>query len=29
MSNDPEHVHVADTYVRPYVTERDCLDYKA
>ena len=23
----PEHVHVADTYVRPYVTERACLDY--
>ncbi len=25
----PEHVHVADTYVRPYVTERACLDYEA
>lgn len=24
----PEHVKVADTYVRPYVTERACLDYK-
>ncbi len=24
----PTHVHVADTYVRPYVTERACLDYK-
>ncbi len=24
----PAHVHVADTYVRPYVTERACLDYK-
>lgn len=23
----PEHVKVADTYVRPYVTERACLDY--
>ena len=23
----PEHVRVADTYVRPYVTERACLDY--
>lgn len=23
----PDHVHVADTYVRPYVTERACLDY--
>ena len=24
----PDHVHVADTYVRPYVTERACLDYE-
>lgn len=23
----PEHVAVADHYVRPYVTERACLDY--
>ena len=23
----PDHVHVADTYVRPYVMERACLDY--
>lgn len=23
----PEHVVVADTYVRPFVTERACLDY--
>ena len=23
----PDHVRVADTYVRPYVTERACLDY--
>lgn len=23
----PEHVRVADTYVRPYVTNRACLDY--
>ena len=23
----PEHVYVADTYVRPFVTERACLDY--
>ena len=23
----PEHVKVADTYVRPYVCERSCLDY--
>lgn len=24
----PEHVKVANTYVRPYVTERACLDYE-
>ena len=24
----PEHVKVADTYVRPYTAERVCLDYK-
>lgn len=24
----PEHVKVADTYVRPYVTDRVCLDYE-
>lgn len=24
----PEHVKVADTYVRAYVTERACLDYE-
>lgn len=24
----PDHVFVADTYVRPFVTERACLDYK-
>ena len=23
----PDHVYVADTYVRPYVTGRACLDY--
>lgn len=23
----PEHVRVADTYVRPYVKDRACLDY--
>ena len=23
----PEHVRVADTYVRPYVMDRACLDY--
>lgn len=23
----PEHVRVADTYVRPYVQDRACLDY--
>lgn len=26
-SSHPAHVEVADTYVRPYVTERACLDY--
>ena len=26
--SNPEHVKVADTYVRPYVTERACLDYE-
>lgn len=24
----PAHVAVADTFVRPYVTERACLDYE-
>lgn len=24
----PAHVHVADTYVRPYVMNRACLDYE-
>ena len=24
----PEHVKTADTYVRPYVCERACLDYE-
>ena len=24
----PAHVHVADTYVRPYVCNRSCLDYE-
>ena len=23
----PAHAHVADTYVRPYVKDRACLDY--
>ncbi len=23
----PDHVYVADNFVRPYVTERACLDY--
>ena len=27
-ASHPEHVKVADTYVRPYVTERACLDYQ-
>lgn len=26
-ANHPAHVAVADHYVRPYVTERACLDY--
>lgn len=26
-ASHPEHVKVADTYVRPYVRERACLDY--
>ncbi|MCC8045875.1 MAG: Dabb family protein [Clostridiales bacterium] len=25
----PAHVAVADTYVRPYVCDRSCLDYEA
>lgn len=28
-ASHPSHVHVADTYVRPYVTGRACLDYEA
>lgn len=24
----PEHVAVADTYIRPFVTERACLDFQ-
>ena len=26
-SNHPDHVKGANTYVRPFVTERACLDY--
>ncbi len=26
-TNHPDHIYVADTYVRPYVTDRVCLDY--
>jgi len=26
--NHPEHVAVADTYVRPYVCNRACLDFE-
>lgn len=26
-ANHPDHVAVADTYVRPYVCDRSCLDY--
>lgn len=28
-ASHPEHVRVADTYVRPYTCNRACLDYKA
>ena len=24
----PAHVHVADTYVRPYMVQRTCLDFE-
>ncbi len=24
----PDHVHVADTYVRPYTVARSCIDYE-
>ena len=24
----PDHVHVADTYVRPYTATRSCLDFE-
>ena len=27
-SKHPEHVAVADTYVRPYTVERTCMDYE-
>ena len=27
-SNYPDHVHVADTYIRPFVHERSCMDYE-
>lgn len=27
-SKHPEHVAVADTYVRPYTAERTCMDYE-
>ncbi len=27
-ANHPAHVEAADTYVRPYVTERACLDFE-
>ncbi len=26
-ATDPSHVHVADTYVRPFVSDRIALDY--
>jgi hypothetical protein len=24
----PEHVHVAETYIRPYIETRLCIDYE-
>lgn len=26
--NHPDHVHVANTYIRPFVCNRSCLDYQ-
>lgn len=28
-ANHPDHVHVANTYVRPYTAIRSCLDFNA
>lgn len=27
-ANHPDHLHVANTYIRPFVCERSCLDYE-
>ena len=27
-SSHPEHVHVANTYIRPYIETRLCVDYE-
>jgi len=27
-SSHPEHVHVANTYIRPYIETRLCMDYE-
>lgn len=27
-ANHPDHLHVANTYIRPFVFERCCLDYE-
>ncbi len=27
-SKHPEHVHVAETYIRPYIETRLCIDYE-
>ncbi len=28
-SVNPSHVHIADTYVRPFTSKRSCLDFEA
>ncbi len=27
-SQNPEHVHVAETYIRPFIETRMCIDYE-
>lgn len=27
-SSHPLHIHVADTFIKPYVESRSCIDYK-
>ena len=27
-SKHPDHVHVAETYIRPYIETRLCIDYE-